>query len=276
MEYRYQRRYQGPIKGVLLDLAGTVVDFGSCAPALAFVELFRRRGVKVTMAQAREPMGTHKLDHIRRLAARPEVAAQWRQAYGAELTEKDIRSLYEEFIPLQVEILPEHGRVFPGVPALIEAWRKRGIKIGVTTGYNQVMMDVVLKNMAAQGLVPDAVVSADQVARGRPAPWMIFRAMEALSVWPPEAVVNIGDTLPDVEAGLNAGVWSVGVVKTGNMVGLTREEMNARPPAELDHLLEQARTEMLRAGAHFVAEELADGGPVLARIEERLSQGRRP
>jgi phosphonoacetaldehyde hydrolase len=57
-------RYQGPVRAVIFDWAGTTVDYGSRAPVDAFIELFRRHGVTITAEQARGPMGSYKKDHI--------------------------------------------------------------------------------------------------------------------------------------------------------------------------------------------------------------------
>jgi len=65
------------------------------------------------------------------------------------------------------------------------------------------MLEIVLAGGAKQGFKPDFGCCAEDVPQGRPAPWMIFRSMEALGVFPPAAVLNIGDTLPDVESGHN-------------------------------------------------------------------------
>ena len=48
------------VDAVIFDWAGTVVDFGSRAPAGAFVEVFRRHGVAISIAEARGPMGSEK------------------------------------------------------------------------------------------------------------------------------------------------------------------------------------------------------------------------
>ena len=65
------------LRAVIFDWAGTIADFGSRAPALAFVELFRRHDVEITPAEARGPMGTAKKDHIRALTREPAIAARW-------------------------------------------------------------------------------------------------------------------------------------------------------------------------------------------------------
>ena len=54
-----------PLKAVILDWAGTVVDHGCIGPVAVFIEVFARKGVAVTAAQARKPMGLMKKDHVR-------------------------------------------------------------------------------------------------------------------------------------------------------------------------------------------------------------------
>ena len=68
MEFVFQRAFRGELKAVILDWAGTTVDFGCFAPAGVFVEVFKRKGVEITMDEARGPMGLHKKDHIRTVA----------------------------------------------------------------------------------------------------------------------------------------------------------------------------------------------------------------
>jgi len=126
--------YRGPIRLVVADLAGTTVDYGSCAPAGAFAELFERHGVPVTADEAREPMGLQKRDHIVALTKIPRVAAAWLAKHGSAPNEATIDKMYAEFIPIQVECLPKYADVIPGVLETIETLRARGIAVAATTG----------------------------------------------------------------------------------------------------------------------------------------------
>lgn len=264
------------VKLVVADLAGTTVDYGSCAPAGAFVELFRRYGVDITQEEARGPMGLQKREHIVELTRVPRIAKAWLAKYGTAPDEAKIDTMYAEFIPLQVKILPDFGAVIPGVLPALSDLRKRGIKIAATTGYNREMLEVVLRSAAPQGFVPDAGWCAEDVPAGRPAPWMIYRSMESLGVYPAAAVVNFGDTIPDVESGNNAGVWSIGVTRSGNMLGLTEAEAAALPVGEMKRRLAEADKRMRAAGAHYVVDSFADGLACIADIEARLARGERP
>ncbi|NCX98438.1 MAG: phosphonoacetaldehyde hydrolase [Planctomycetia bacterium] len=258
-----------PIRLVVADLAGTTVDFGSSAPTGVFVALFQRHGVTVTETEARGPMGTAKRDHIAALAALPTVAAAWRAAHGAGFTESDLDRLYAEFIPLQLEVLPDYGDLVPGTATAVSALRAMGVSVAVTSGYDTAMMKIVLDGAARQGFVPDAAVCASDVAAGRPAPWMIYRAMEACGVWPPAAVVAVGDTIADIEAAVNAGVRAVGVTATGNMLGLSRAAHDALPAAERAERLAVAAERMRAAGADAVIASVADLPDLLPKLASR-------
>lgn len=272
----FQRRYCGGVQAVLFDWAGTVVDYGSRAPAGVFVEVYRRHGVDLSLDEARQPMGLEKRDHIAALAALPGVAARWQAANGSPLGEADIDRMYDEFLPLQLACLAQHADLVPGTLGLIAACRERGIKIGSSTGYARVLMNVLAKEAAERGFEPDAIVCADEVPEGRPAPWMCLANAQQLGVYPMEAIVVVDDTAPGIEAGLSAGMWSVGVALSGNEMGLSRAEVDALSPDDRKHRLDRARQRLYRSGAHYVIDTVADLLPVLNAIEHRMQCGERP
>lgn len=276
MEFTFKRTYRGPVKAVIFDLAGTTVDYGSCAPAGAFVELFHRYKLEITTTQAREPMGMSKKDHIRTILRMGIVSEQWKQVYSAVWTESNVESMYQDFINIQMDCLPQYGEIIPGAVEALKQLKARDIKIGVTTGYNRDMMNIVLEGAAKQGFVPDSAFCASDVPQGRPAPWLVFQSMKELNIYPTEAVVKVGDTIPDIEGGLNAGVWTIGVAKTGNMIGLNREEIESISEKELEQHLEKARRDMYKAGAHIVIDGVDSCLEAIYRINDWLSDRKRP
>jgi phosphonoacetaldehyde hydrolase len=268
--------YRGPLKAVIFDWAGTTIDHGSRAPAGAFQALFRNHGVEATIAQARGPMGMHKRDHIAAMLAAPEIATQWQRVHGALPTEGDLDALFEEFVPLQMEALPHFLDLIPGIPAMVARLRKRGLHIGATTGYNAAMMALCQEAARQAGYAPDVSVAASEVPAGRPAPWMAVKVAMNLQVYPFSAIVKVGDTVTDIEEGLNAGMWTIGVTRTGNEVGLSLEDVETMESTELRALIHEAETRLRAAGAHYVVESAADIVPVVEAIDEQLSRGARP
>lgn len=268
--------YTGPLRAVILDWAGTIVDYGSCAPAGVFVEVFRKHGVEITVAEARVPMGAEKRAHIAALLAEPDIALRWQHEHERSYTDADINAIYSDFIPMQIECLPQSADLIPGTMEAVAAFRRRGLKVGTTTGYNREMLDVLLAEARQRGLEPDASVAADEVPEGRPSPWMALTAAMRMNTYPIEACIKVGDTVPDILEGLNAGMWTIAVAKTGNELGINEAQAAALHDTELEPLLNRAYDRLYRAGAHFVVDSIADVPPVLDEIEERLAAGERP
>jgi phosphonoacetaldehyde hydrolase len=268
--------YTGPLKAALLDWAGTTMDYGCYAPAVAFVDVYKRRGVEISMEEARIPMGAHKKVHIRKISQIPDVAERWQRINGQACTEDDVESMFQEFVPIQLQCLPDYADLIPGTVETVDAMRERGLKIGSTTGYLPDMMEILQEEARNRGYEPDSTVCAGDVPAGRPEPWMCLRNAEKLGVYPMKAIVKIGDTLPDIEEGLNAGMWTVGLAKTGNEMGLNEAEVAALPPEELKTKLERAFTRLQDTGAHYVVEEISDVLPILDAIDQRLAKGESP
>ncbi len=274
--WKFQRSYSGPVKGVIFDWAGTTVDHGSRAPVGVFVEVFRRRGVNVTFDQARRPMGTHKREHFRQMTEMPEIAAEWKAVHGGLPTPADVDAMYQEGGVIQVACLPDFSDPIPGAIETLSALRERGIRVGSTTGYNREMLDVLVACAADKGFRPDCAVAASEVPEGRPAPFLPWTAAQRIGVWPASACVNVGDTLVDIESGLNAGMWSVGIAVTGNEIGLSQSDWEALAPKEQHTLRTKAYERLYRTGAHYVIDSVAELPRIVEEIEHRMRQGERP
>lgn len=251
---------------VLLDWAGTTVDHGSCGPAEVFRSIFAARGVEITADEAREPMGRAKRDHIATVAAGPRVAAAWRERHGSDCSDADIDAMYADFLPLQKQVLSRSSDVIPGVAAAVAELRAMAARIGSSTGYTRELMDVVEPIAAAQGYAPDCTCTADEVAAGRPAPLLNQLAAERLDVSLSPQVVVVDDTLVGIEAGLRSGCTTIGVSRTGNLLGLTLAETNALSDDELQARLAAITATLLEAGAHHVIESVADLPELLRQL----------
>jgi phosphonoacetaldehyde hydrolase len=258
------------IRAIMLDWAGTTVDHGSIAPVLALQTLFQQHGIALSTEDARRDMGLLKRDQIEAILARPDMRAKWNSITGHQPGDADVSSLFEEFGPLQIEIVAKHSQLISGVDRVVKDWQGRGLRIGSTTGYTRAMLAPVLSQASQQGYSPDASVCPDEVGAGRPAPWMLMRNAQLLDVYPPSACVKIGDTVVDIEEGKNAGMWTIGLTRTGNLIGLDQEQWTELPEETKKVRLTRTRETLLQAGADYVAEDLASCNQPLATIEERL------
>lgn len=276
MNFNYRRSYCGPIEAVLLDWAGTTMDFGCMAPAVVFVEVFKRKKVPITVEEARAPMGAHKRVHIQRITELESVRRRWQESHGRLPNENDVNAMFSEFVPLQLECLSTYSTLIPGTLEAVAALRSRGIKIGSTTGYLTDMMKINHRDAKRQGYEPDSTVCAADVPAGRPYPYMCLQNVIKLGVSAVQACVKIDDTIPGVEEGLNAGMWTVGLAVSGNEVGMLLDEWRALAKADQEAKRERAYTRMAQCGAHYVVDTIADIMPCIEDIQARIRRGETP
>jgi phosphonatase-like hydrolase len=115
----------------------------------------------------------------------------------------------------------------PGVPEALAELRSQGVKVALQTGYDAEVAQLILDAVDWQvGRDIDVLVTSDVVPASRPAPFMIFRAMEATNVQDVRRVLTAGDTPNDLGAGTNAGAGFVVGVTTG---AFTAEQLRVHP-----------------------------------------------
>ncbi len=245
------------LKAVIFDWAGTMIDFGSRAPVIALCHLFEEYGVPILEAEAREDMGRAKRDHIGALLAKPRIAQAWADAKGPP-SEVDGDALFAAIGDAMRSAARECGTLIPGAAEVAQKLQALGVKLGSCTGYSRDMMDDILSMAKAQGYDPNYTVCAGETPSGRPSPLMVWKNMIELNVWPVEACLKVDDTEVGIMEGRAAGVWTVGVVRSGNIVGLSERDLDALPHDERKARFAVARETLLAAGAHLVIDTVAD------------------
>jgi len=264
------------IKAVILDWAGTSIDFGSMAPVKVFVELFRERGIELNNAEVREFMGMDKREHTRRLLHLEHIRMQWAENYGREPGEPDVESLFIKLEPKLAAIACKLSEPIHGAIEFVEDMHSLGVKVGTTTSYDAAMMKQIIPEAEKRGFKPDCIVNASDVPFGRPHPYMCYLNAIRMEVHPLNQMVKIGDTVVDIQEGLNAGMWTIGLVKSGNEVGLSREELLNLGSEESKEIMNKAALKLKQAGAHYVAEGIWNCMPYIGIIEGRMRTGEKP
>lgn len=245
------------IKLVVMDWAGTTVDYGCFAPVHAFEKAFMEMGIRPTMQEIREPMGLLKKDHIRRMLQMQRIHDAWTTKYQQEPGDEDVEKIYAVFETKLMESLAKYTDPKDGCLDCIKQLRAKGILIGSTTGYTHAMMQVVQTEAAKKGYEPDLLVTPEDVGGvGRPAPYMIFRNMQELGVTDVRQVIKVGDTVSDMKEGKNAGVFTIGVLEGSSVLGLSEQEYLALSTEEKERKLCQAKEALLGAGADMVISNL--------------------
>jgi phosphonoacetaldehyde hydrolase len=270
-----EREVMNKIEGVILDWAGTTVDFGCFAPVNVFLQVFKDKGIEVTINEAREPMGMQKREHIKTMLEMERINNVWKQKYGRNFEEKDIDALYSSFQPLLINSLSMFSEPLPDVVEAINVLRNSGVKIGSTTGYTDKMIEVVLENSRKNGYEPDFWITPDSTnSYGRPYPYMIYKNIEALKVSATWKTVKVGDTKADILEGLNAGVWSVGVVVGSSQMGLSYDEFNNLSERKRIEAIEYTQQAFKDVGADFIINTMKELPELIQKINGLMSKGK--
>lgn len=254
------------IAAAVFDWAGTMIDFGSIAPVRAMTEVFDAAELPVTEAAIRRHMGLAKRDHV--IAILRDCGADW--------TNADVDALMAALEPAMLAAAADHSDLIPGATQAVDWLRRRGARIGSTTGYTRAMMAGLIPAAREQGYAPETIVCAGEVAAGRPAPLMLWKALADLSAWPVSRCIAIDDAPAGIAAGRNAGVWTVGVAASGNAVGLPLAEYRALTDAGRAQIQGVAAASLTAAGADIVIASVADLPEAVDRIEAALTLGRLP
>ncbi len=265
------------LKALILDWAGTAVDFGSRAPMGAFVEAFSRFGVTISIPEARGPMGLPKRDHVAALLASPDISARWQAAHGAAPTEADIDAVLAVFEPLERRGDPAPCRPDPRPSG--------GDRRGPRARH---------EDRLHHGLYPPDHGEADAARRrGR------LRAGQCgVRRRPRRGAAVAADDVPHLRRYRRVAALCLREARrhrARHRRGAGRRHLDRRPRAlrqqrrlsrarswrrcraeELAAVRAQAAEKLFRVGAHFVIDSVADLLPVLDAIEARLAAGMRP
>ena len=210
-----------PVKMVMFDLAGTTVaDEGYVARCLyrAACDV----GLEADEQEIGQNIGTNKRDLYKMLIARRRGVNAPLTGLGTyavteqeeALVEKAF-SLYEHYM---LEVYRNEVREVPGASQTFKRLRERGVKIATDTGFHRAINEAIMERLGwlRSGLV-DIAMDVQHIPgeRGRPAPYMIFRAMEHLGVTSVHDVVKVGDQPADMLEGRNAGCRGVVAVLSG-------------------------------------------------------------
>lgn len=261
------------LEAAIFDWAGTIVDFGSFAPTKVFVEAFAEFGINISLEQARGPMGIAKWDHIRSLCNENAVIEQFQRLYGRIPTDEDVTSIYNRFMPLQLEKIGQYSDLIPGCLQTVQFLRDNNIKIGSCSGYPKKVLNKVTEISAERGLVVDHSVAGDEVPKGRPLPSQALANVVALSIENVGACVKVDDTVPGILEGRRSGMWTVALTCSGNSMGLTLSDYNNLSSDEKDRKSEEIGELFREAKPHYLIKTIAELPAVILDINKRLSVG---
>jgi phosphonatase-like hydrolase len=197
---------QPAIKLVVLDVGGTIIEDRGDVPE-ELRKALSHHGVGSTPAEIAKWRGAAKREIIRHFVdLQPDLGAKVDR-------EKLTNTIYDEFTANLIAIY----RSVPPIAGAEDAIRQlstSGYLVATTTGFDRAICSSIFRRLGWEQHF-SAMICSDDVAQGRPAPFMLFHAMEAARVNNVAEVMAVGDTPLDLQAGSNGGMRAVVGVLSG-------------------------------------------------------------
>lgn len=274
--YNRLNPFMGPLKAVILGWSGIAVDQGGFGGVQPFVEALRQSWVEISAEEARQHQGLSYADRLSSLLQSESVSSKWLDIYGAAPTDYDLARIYRTLEQLMSMDMANWAEPVPGLFDTLSEFRVRGLRIGSTCSHSFGAMEALAEAAGERGYKPDVVVCSSDVPAGRPYPWMCYQNAIQLEAYPMESLVKIDCTVPGIQEGLNAGMWTIGVLKSSPEIGMTEEEISRTESGALLEKFRLVKKKLMDAGAHFVVEEIRNCPAVIDKINDKLKCGEKP
>ena len=146
---------------------------------------------------------------------KPISKAVMKKRFGAPI-EEDSKALYngkpvneiKKFYNSDFRKRAKHVKLFPQSKIALKKLRNRKVKLGLISNSTTLIVSAVLRHFRLKKYF-SAIVTMDDVKKGKPAPDMALKACRMLKVKPKNTIL-VGDTKNDMIAGKRAGCVTVG------------------------------------------------------------------
>ena len=170
------------------------------------------------------------------------------------------------------EAAREHAECTPGAATLLAQLRRQNIPCA----WLDELPSYVSASLARP--LPDWLHGAPAQSNPRPwpAPDACWQALVDLQVDRLEGCVLVSGEPRLLQAGLHAGLWTVGLAACGPLCGQAPADWQALAGDERDRLRAQATLALYRLGAHSVIDQLTDLPACLSDLGARRQKGEKP
>lgn len=176
-----------------------------------------------------------------------------------------------QLLPALLASAAERAEALPGVAELLQRLRAQRLP----HAWLDELPDEVALQLATA--LPQAMPASNPGnARPWPAPDAVWQALSQLEVGSIEGCVLIASAPRLLQAGLNAGLWCIGLATCGSLCGLALGDWQALSSAEREKLRAQATLELYRLGAHSVIDHPGELPACLQDLAVRRSKGEKP
>ena len=209
------------IELVVFDLSGTTVEDDN-AVAKSLYTAAQEFNLDVSLEDFEKTIGTNKIHLYQYMIAKTQgkdLTIEDFEKYDFPEILEEAMEIFERYSVIMIDYYRNHVNAMPGAEEVFEWLHERGIKVATDTGFNRDVTNAIMEGLQwkEKGLIDLAVDVESTNGVGRPAPYMVFHAMQKLDIQSVHGVVKIGDTPADLLSGKNAGCGAnIGVLSGAN------------------------------------------------------------
>ncbi len=211
----------GNIKLVVFDLSGTTVEDDN-AVAKCLHQAAQEHGLHVPLIEFQKTIGTNKIHLYQYMIARKKgknVKIEDFERYDFPEIHEEAVKIFETYSVIMLNYYRKNVRAMPGAEEIFRWCQANDIRVATDTGFHRNITQAIMEGLPwlKNGLVDLSVDVESTNGVGRPAPYMIFHAMQQLGIQSVKEVIKIGDTPADLLSGYNAGcIGNIGVLSGAN------------------------------------------------------------
>ncbi len=209
------------LKLIVFDLSGTTV-YDDNAVAKCLCTAANHHGLNVTVDEFEKTIGTNKIHLYEFMLARKHgeniSIGELERVRFSEYHEEALQ-IFDHYSELMVAYYQNEVQAMPGAEDVFEWCHSNGIKVATDTGFHRDVSNAIMEGLQwlTTGKIDLHLDVEDTAGIGRPAPYMIHRAMYKLGIQSVHEVMKIGDTPADLLSGFHAGCkWNIGVLSGAN------------------------------------------------------------
>ena len=262
------------IKACIFDLGGTIVDRYSMSTFNALHRAFTKYRLPIRDNLIYNDMGLEKTEHIHKILFDPHISRSFLKQYHEYPDTDDTYMILNEFNKIQKESLKDID-IIPETKDIIDYLRERNILVGVTTGFDKEITDIIINQLDKNDIKIDKYVSSSCLdAPSRPYPHMINHIMKDFKIDNPYEVIKLDDTIIGIKEGKMASTWTAGIARwSTNMKIKTKDEFNDLSLFEQDKRLNESREILKSSESNYVLDTLDELPEIIQRLDFGLSFG---
>ncbi len=127
-----------------------------------------------------------------------------------------------------------------------------------------------MPELKKQRFIPDVSYSSSYTKIGRPSAEIIYKIFSELNITKGSNCIKVDDTIPGLLEGVNAGMWVVGVIFSGNEFGKTEVEFNRLSFKDKTKFRKKIKNKFKKVGAHYVIDTIKDLPKIIKIIQTRI------